>query len=170
LWIGKVRYCKPDERLKFLQDSLNEWAKITRGANLPDDKLYLAAYAAFHFIKAFALITKHIGFEEENEWRIIYTPELDSQKVLVRQLSYHISPRGAEPKLKFKIAPVQNHSSTGPSLSLASLFHSVLLGPSISSPLAKEAFRRLLRETRLKAFAKDHVYASTIPLRPTIGG
>jgi hypothetical protein len=152
LFIGKVRYCAPDVRLKYLQGKLTEWASITAKQNLPDDQLYLAAYGAFYFIKVFALITKHIGFEEENEWRIIYVPELDPNGLLANQFSYHFSPRGAEPKLKLKIAPVMNHDETGPRLSLASLFHSALLGPSISSPLAKEAFRRLLRSTNLKAF------------------
>ena len=133
--------------MKVLQDKLAEWATITAGQNLPDDQLYLAAYGAFYFIKAFALITKHIGFEEENEWRIIYVPEFDSAKLLANQFSYHVSPRGAEPKLKFKIAPVQNYDGTGVRLSLSNIFHSVLLGPSISSPLAKEAFRRMLKST-----------------------
>jgi hypothetical protein len=138
------------------------------GCNLPDDRRFLAAYGAFYFIKAFALITKHIGFAEENEWRIIYVPELDRAGLLVPQFSYHISPRGAEPKLKFKIAPVQNYDGTGYRLSVANLFHSALLGPSIASPLTKEAFRRLLRSTTLKGF-EEQVYASTIPLRPSIG-
>jgi hypothetical protein len=168
LWIGQVKYCKPDVRLKFLQDKLGDWAQITAAQNLPDDQLYLAAYGAFYFIKTFALITKHIGFEEEKEWRFIYVPELDPGKLLVPQFSYHISPRGAEPKLKFKIAPVQNYGGKGFRLSLESLFHSVLLGPSISSPLAKEAFRRVLASTSLRG-KEDQVYASTIPLRPTIG-
>ncbi|MCK1620792.1 DUF2971 domain-containing protein [Bradyrhizobium sp. 159] len=168
LWIGKVKYCTPDGRVKLLQDKLADWARITAEQKLADDQLYLAAYGAFYFIKAFALITKHVGFREENEWRIIYVPELDPNGLLTSQFGYFVSPRGAEPKLKLKIAPVQNYDGTGFRLSLANLFHSALLGPSISSPLAKEAFRRLLRSTSLKEF-EDQVHASTIPLRPTVG-
>ena len=100
---------------------------------------------------------------------MVYAPELDHQKLLASQIGYHVSPlSGAEPKLKLKLAPVQNFGGTGPQLSLRSLFHSVLLGPSIASPLAQEAFRRLLRNTSLKGF-EDQVYASTIPLRPSVG-
>ena len=43
------------------------WATITEAADLPDDRLYLAAYNAFLFIKAIALTTKHHGFSEEQD-------------------------------------------------------------------------------------------------------
>src|SRR5439155_875095 len=65
LRIAKVIYGSPNDRIKILQNGLEEWVKITRGGNLADDHLYLAAYGAFLFIKAFALMTKHKGFEEE---------------------------------------------------------------------------------------------------------
>ncbi len=70
------------------------------------------------------------------------------------------------PNLKFKIAPVLGGSPG--SLSLASLVEFILLGPSISSPIAQAAFRRVLKDTCLKDF-EDRVFASTIPLRPTVG-
>jgi hypothetical protein len=164
LRIAKVIYGSTDERVKILRNGLEEWAKITRAENLANNHLYLAALGAFQFIKAFALITKHKGFDEEAEWRIIYVPENDPDKRLVDQFGYFISPRGVEPKLKFKIAPVLG----GPpdSLSLAHLVEFILLGPSISSPIAQSAFSRVLDGTCLKDFG-DRVFASTIPLRPT---
>jgi hypothetical protein len=134
-------------------------------AKLADDRLFLAAYAAFLFIKSFALMTKHKGFQEEREWRIIYVPELDPDKRLVNQFGYFIGPRGAEPKLKFKIAPVLG--GTPDSLSLARLVEFIVLGPSLSSPIAVSGFSRALRGTCLKDFEK-RVFASTIPLRPTM--
>ncbi len=166
LRIAKVIYGSTQQRLKILQDGLVEWVKVTKFLNLPDNQLYLASYGAFFFIKNFALMTKHIGFGEEEEWRIIYLPELDPDGHLASQFGYHISPRGAEPNLKFKIAPVLGGSPG--SLSLASLVEFILLGPSISSPIAQAAFRRVLKDTCLKDF-EDRVFASTIPLRPTVG-
>jgi hypothetical protein len=164
LRIAKVIYGSPDERKRFLRDGLEDWSKITRAADLDDNQLYLAALGAFQFIKAFALITKHKGFDEEAEWRIIYVPEYDPDNRLVSQFGYFISPRGVEPKLKFKIAPVLGGQPE--SLSLANLVEFILLGPSISSPIAKSAFSRILSDTCLKDFG-DRVFASTIPLRPT---
>ena len=161
LSIAKVVYKSTAERIQMLENGLQQWVSITQALNLSDDQLYLAAYAAFYFIKAFALITKHKGFAEEAEWRVIYVPDLDQQKVLVDQFGYHISPRGAEPKLKFKIAPVVSGAPVP--LSLANILEFVLLGPSHSSQLAQAAFRRMLRGTSVEA---KPVFASTIPLRP----
>lgn len=169
LAIGKVIYGTLKERITILNHGLNEWAITTLDAQLQDNQLHLAALGAFQFIKAFALMTKHVGFSEEAEWRIVYVPDLDPDGHLTGQLSYHISPRGVEPKLKFKIAPVQNGGAAG-SLSLASLVEFILLGPSIASPIAKAAFCRALVGTCLEDLARqDRVFASTIPLRPTIG-
>ena len=102
----RVIYGSANERIQLLRKGLDEWAKITIAANFPDNQLYLAAYGAFTFIKSFALMTKHTGFIEEAEWRVIYVPEVDPNGLLLNQLGYHISPRGAEPKLKFNIASV----------------------------------------------------------------
>jgi Protein of unknown function (DUF2971) len=166
LRIAKVIYGDAEERIRLLQTHLTEWLKITYSAKRADDRLYLAAYAAFMFIKSFALVTKHKGFEEEKEWRIIYDPEFDPDKHLVNQFSYFIGPRGAEPKLKFKIAPIPGGAFD--SLSLARLLEFIVIGPSVSSPIAKSGFSRVLRDTGLKDF-EDRVHASTIPLRPTMG-
>jgi hypothetical protein len=162
LWIAKVIYKSPAERIGMLEHGLQQWVNITQAENLSDDRLHLAAYAAFYFIKAFALVTKHKGFAEEAEWRAIYVPDLDQQKVLVDQFGYHISPRGAEPKLKFKIAPVISSGAPVP-LSLANILEFILLGPSHSSQLAQAAFRRMLKGTNVEA---KQVFASTIQLRP----
>jgi hypothetical protein len=166
LRIAKVIYGTPAKRIAFPRAKLAEWTNITRSANLADDRLYLAAYAAFLFIKSFALVTKYKGFQEEQEWRIIYLPEIDPDKRLVHQFGYFIGPRGAEPKLKFKIAPVLGGAPD--SLSLARLVEFIVLGPSLSSPIAKSGFSRVLRGTCLQGF-EDRVYASTIPLRPIMG-
>src|ERR1700692_1346812 len=77
LLIAKVSYGSDDDRLSQLRELLNQWAQISEEAALPDDKLYLSASCAFSAIKAFALTTKHQGFSEEAEWRVIYHPERD---------------------------------------------------------------------------------------------
>jgi hypothetical protein len=73
----KVLYATDDDRLVQLGQLLEKWADVTSQAALPADKLSLAAYAALSVIKNFALITKHIGFSEGAEWRVVYSPDRD---------------------------------------------------------------------------------------------
>jgi hypothetical protein len=71
LLIAKVLYASDQDRVRQLEQQLSKWAEATARASLPDDKLFLAAHAALTLIKNFALITKHIGFSEEAEWRVL---------------------------------------------------------------------------------------------------
>jgi len=57
-------------------------------------------------MKVFALLSKHQGFKEEREWRIIYFQNRDTLHLLEKSdflLSWR---RGIEPKLKFKVEPL----------------------------------------------------------------
>jgi Protein of unknown function (DUF2971) len=169
LLIAKVNYASSNERTQQLCVRLGEWAQITRNANLPEDRLYLAAHAAFSFVKSFSLITKHHGFAEEREWRIIYVPERDPLGYLKPWLDYFIGPRGVEPKLKYRLGPtLRPQSGTGDDLTtgtLSDLLEFIVLGPSVSSPLAQSSFIRMLQRIGKGQFS-DRVFPSTIPLRP----
>jgi DUF2971 family protein len=161
--IAKLTYATRDRRRNTLGQGLSEWARITKEADLPDDALTAAAYAAFDFLKGSAITTKHVGFSEEQEWRIIYVPEYDRQGLLKGQLDYTIGQRGVEPKLKYKVAPV--FDVPGERISLSGVLEFIILGPTISSPLAKRAFCRMLDRIGKGQFS-DRVYSSEIPLRP----
>jgi hypothetical protein len=100
--IAKVAYRSYTDQLQQLETQFAQWVQITEQANLPDDRLYLAAWAAFAFVKALALCTKHTGFAEEKEWRAIYVPERDPLGYLKSLLDYFVGPKGVEPKLKYK--------------------------------------------------------------------
>src|SRR6185437_9614412 len=106
LTLATVSYAPTEKRLEELTALLQQWSTITKALALPNDKLYLAAHAALSIIKTYALTTKHSGFSEEKEWRIIYLAENDTQGLLKPYLSHHIGPRGIEPKLRFKIKPI----------------------------------------------------------------
>ena len=56
LIIARVNYASSDERTQQLRTGLADWVHITRAANLPDDRLHLAAYAAFNFVKSSSLL------------------------------------------------------------------------------------------------------------------
>lgn len=169
LLISKVTYASPDERVSAMKNGLTEWARITKNAKPPDDQLYLAAYAAFNFVKTLALTTKHRGFAEEKEWRVVYVPERDPFGYLKSQLDYFLGPRGVEPKLKYKLGSVLKAEERSvpdlPTGSLSDILGFILLGPSVSSPLSKSAFIRMLHRIN-KGEYEDRVFPSTIPLRP----
>ena len=163
LYISRVRYGSRDDRLTFLNQLLTEWSAIVRGLALADDALYLAAYAFFIILKIFALTTKHDGFLEEMEWRVIYVPENDPNNLLQDRLSYSIGAQGVEPKLKFKIEAVKGFSET--ELQLTDLLVRIILGPTVSSHPSVLATRRMLRSIGKSQYS-DRVVASCIPLRP----
>jgi hypothetical protein len=79
---------------------------------LPDDRLYLAALAAFNFVKSSSLLTKHDGFSEEKEWRIVYVPEGDPLGYLKACLDYFIGPRGLEPIVAARSILIHKDAST----------------------------------------------------------
>ncbi len=132
--------------------------------NIATDRLYIVAFQLFELFKTFALSYKHIGFREENEWRIILLSERDRDGVFKDSYHYHIGPRGVEPKLKFKIKPLAIPNSNQ-AWTFYSILDRIILGPSVSSPLAKASINRMLQAVGKPDFVSK-VVASTIPLRP----
>lgn len=171
LTIAKVAYKTEEERRHIVTQSLKNWAELTLKARDPDDRLYLAAHAAFALVTSLALTIKHKGFEEEQEWRVVYQTERDVPWNFFKTCkSYYVGPRGIEPKLKLKFG--QNYlaeaATSVPPIStgkLANILECILLGPTVSSPLSKAAFIRMLEGTNKGEF-RDKVFTSSIPLRP----
>jgi hypothetical protein len=92
--ISRVEYWSDTDRVERSKQLLGKWADATAKASLSDDKLHLAAHAALTVIKIFALTTKHIGFSEEAEWRVVYFLDRDRNSLLKQFMSYHIGERG----------------------------------------------------------------------------
>jgi predicted AAA+ superfamily ATPase len=141
-------------------------------ANLASSDLYLAAYAAFDFVKSFALTTKHRGFSEEREWRAIYVPERDPLGYLKGHLDYSVGPRGVEPKLKFKFGDrsLPRDGQPGEPVTtqkLSDILEFIMLGPSASSPLAQKAFIRMLQRNNKTDFG-DRVIAAKVDSRRNV--
>ena len=51
----------------------------------------------------FALFTKHHGFHEEREWRIVYMSDRDHEQSFNKYFGHLATNRGIEPKLKLPI-------------------------------------------------------------------
>lgn len=164
LTLANVSYGSTEKRLEDLRAVLKQWAAITASLEIPDDKLHHASHAALSFLKTYALTTKHSGFSEEREWRLIYLAEHDKQGLLRQSLGHTIGPRGVEPKLKLKIGPIAGVTSDD--FDLDKLLHKIILGPSVSTPLAVQSISRMLEGIGSPIY-KDRLGASSIPLRPS---
>ena len=160
--IAKVEYASAELRRQWIQQKIELLATIIQKSAIPDEKLYLAAFSFFERLKLFALFTKHPGFREEREWRLVYLPERDGSRAFADMIDYSIGPRGIEPKLKLKIRPISG--LTQDDLSLSKLIHKIILGPSHSSPLALISLAKML--DRVGPDLKGRVVGSMIPFRP----
>ena len=118
LIIAEVTYATTEARIDWIKKLLSTFAKILASSDIPFEKLHLAAYLLFERIKLFALFTKHLGFKEEAEWRVVYLPERDSEKKLQSMFHYSIGSRGVEPRLKFKVLPIKGLTADDLSLSV----------------------------------------------------
>jgi hypothetical protein len=161
LLISNVHY-ETKERINWLEQRVREFAEILGKSDLPNDKLHLAAYYLFERFVLFALFTKHRGFHEEKEWRVVYLRERDPQKVFDPMISYWVGPSGMEPKLKLKVNPVPGMPETD--IKLSEVVERIVLGPTASHPLAISAIYKMLDETG-KSDLKNRVVISGIPFR-----
>jgi hypothetical protein len=162
LTISKVEYFTKEKRLNWIDEKLAEFAALLSKTPVRMDMLYLPAYALFERLKTFALFTKHHGFLEEKEWRIVYQIERDKLELFDHMLHYAIGQYGVEPKLKFKVQPIEG--LTNEELSLETVVTEIILGPTISSPMAIQSVSRMLEKVGKRALA-DRVFASAIPFR-----
>ena len=110
-----------------------------------------------------SVFTKHKGFSEEREWRVVYLKSNDIKENLVGMFSYYIGTRGVEPKLKLNIEKAMK--IMGDIISLEEIIHQIILGPSLSSPFAQLSIGRMLDQLG-KSSLKSKVRASAIPFRP----
>jgi hypothetical protein len=110
----------------------------------------------------FALFSKHNGFSEEAEWRVVYMRNRDGESLLAPMFDYKIGAAGIEPILKFDINSVGPVAA--PDFSLEKVVDRILLGPTVSSPLSHAAVVKMLEKMGRFALAKV-VRASSIPYR-----
>jgi hypothetical protein len=116
-----------------------------------------------HLFTAFRLAilcTKHPGFREELEWRVIYSPRYRPSARIRREIE---SINGApQPVCKITLEDVPVEGLIG--AAIPSLVERIIIGPSRHPDVIWEAFVDLLREIGVDA-PESRVFASDIPLR-----
>jgi len=158
-----VTYGSREERTAWFEKCASKIAEILTDDHIPDENLYLLSSALFDRLKVFSLLSKHDGFTEEKEWRLVYMADWDYDRLLKQMLDYTSDRKGIQPKLKFKLTHIEG--VTAKNLSLSQITDSIILGPSQASALNIASVGRMLEKIR-KPELKDRLRASSIPFRP----
>ncbi|SEM68395.1 Protein of unknown function [Bosea lupini] len=161
LRIVKVEYKSNIERDKWLTAKALEIAKIIQSNPVDARDIFAIAYQSFERLKLAALVTKHIGFAEEQEWRVMFTPDIKDER-FDEMKSYYNGPNGIEPRLKLNFDKLEKMSDGD--TKFGDIVCNFILGPTRSSNLNLISFRRMLERYGL-GHLKDKVAVSTIPYR-----
>lgn len=165
LILAKVEYANRIDRLKWIQNTLDDFAAVIDQTMIPTELMYVPVYALIERFKQFALFTKHNGFSEEKEWRLAYIKEKDRGNFMEPFFHYVVGKQGIEPKLKFKVGPI--NGVTDAQISLVDFVDQIILGPSVSSALSVKAVQRMLEKIDKKSLSEKLV-ASTTPFRAAL--
>jgi len=162
LIVGKVNYASKTERKRWISEKLTSLAAVISDHAKVEDDFFYAAWAWLHRLKSFALFTKHHGFHEEQEWRVVYMSDRDREQIFKKYFGHLATNKGIEPKLKLPIKAIPELKTEN--ISLETLVDRIILGPSISSALAANSLRQMLRNIGQHKLA-ERVVASEIPFR-----
>ncbi|MBB6249521.1 DUF2971 domain-containing protein [Nitrospirillum iridis] len=164
--ICRVSYGTDEARLDRIRSIVTLAKEQVAGSLIPDDQLYVLAYETFHILRLFALTSKHHGFSEEREWRVIYLPERDTPDRLSEYLTYIVGKGGVEPRLRHPLKPINLPDGTTYDWSFEDVVDRILLGPSQATPLAIKGFAGMLKALKRDALVSK-IAASQIPFRAT---
>lgn len=141
------------EFTKVADNILNERSFVQ---SLGRDQVKNIAFQALRFA---TLCTKHPGFKEEVEWRVVYSPSLENSSHLKKEIQ---TVRGI-PQPIYKI-PLKNIPNENLNISIPFLIDRIIIGPSQYPLVMHEAFCDLLSEAGVKK-PKEKVFISNIPIR-----
>ena len=162
LALAPVHYGTQQGRRDAISSKIADVARFVSQTAIPDEYIGALADAIFKRICLYAIFTKHIGFDEEDEWRLVYFKERDNDARLHRYLSYFNGPNGLEPKLKLPLEPIKG--AIDEALDLSNLIHQITIGPTASSALARRSLERMLEKIG-KPELKSKIWMSEIPFR-----
>lgn len=157
-YTSPVLYADPDGYRREFEKVLNEIeGNLEFLETLSRDQIRDLVINAFHFA---TLSTKHPGFKEEREWRIIYSPKLYfSDKILPEMVSL-----GGVPQRIYKL-PLESFPAEGyVGGTIPEVLERLIIGPTQFPWPIYDAFVEELGKQRVLDAGKK-VFVSDIPLR-----
>ncbi|MEQ1672748.1 MAG: DUF2971 domain-containing protein [Hyphomicrobiaceae bacterium] len=152
-----VIYCAPDDQSSFQllvsrMEAELEFLKTQSAETLVDH--------LFECLQSQAICSKHLGFKEEREWRIVHQPKHQPNERLKSSL---VDVRGI-PQIIYELPLRDFPEENLVGLNLNHLISRIIIGPT-AFPLAMyDYFVRLLEELKIDK-AHERVFLSNIPLR-----
>lgn len=144
-----------DDQMADLAQSLVDNADFLRSRG--SEEIHGWLFQSLHFA---AICTKHPGFHEEREWRIVYNPKLQASDRMKREI---LSIRGL-PQPVYKI-PLEDDPESGLiGAEIPKLIDRIIIGPSRHPRELRETFVELLAGAGMPD-AHKRVWMSEIPLR-----
>lgn len=151
----------------YMDDAMFAIALDKVGANIENNADYIKQMGregligqVFHMLKFAALCTKHPGFGEELEWRIVYTPRLEKSEHVLR--SIEIINSVPQPVQKIPLKNIPDEQLLG--VQIPELLNRIIIGPTQFPSSIREAFVDQLKELGVQD-ADQKVVMSDIPLR-----
>ncbi len=157
-YASPVAYLSPEGfKVKFDEITANvknetDWLKTCDKQTVLNHLFYMFQYAV--------LCTKHPGFAEEREWRIIYAPEFErSERIKEEIISINGIPQTIC-KLPLEDFPEEDFVGA----SIPKLVERIIIGPNDHAHEVKATFIHLLSDAGMDD-ASERVFISGIPLR-----
>jgi hypothetical protein len=113
----------------------------------------------FHMLRFAAVSTKHPGFAEEKEWRVLFGPALQVSRWITNEVTVL---RGI-PQLIYKL-PLENIAEVNLVAGIPDLLDRIIIGPTEFPVALCAAFQQLLTDAGVKD-ADKKISVSRIPLR-----
>ncbi|MCF3630464.1 DUF2971 domain-containing protein [Thalassospiraceae bacterium LMO-SO8] len=157
-YTSPVEYLAEDEfEHKFNEIILNIENNIQFLKEIPKD--YIINFA-FEMLRFSIYSTKHPGFKEEREWRVIYSPFLGASDKLVKSVEVI----NGVPQPVYKI-PLKDYPDEGfVGAEIPQLIDRIIIGPTEFPDALREAFTMLLGDAGVES-PESRVFVSNIPLR-----
>lgn len=142
------------EEFKHLINSLSKHIDFLR--QQPQEELYRFMFNVYRFA---ILCTKHPGFSEEKEWRIVHSPSND----LDSPLRTKVVPVNGIPQ-PIRVVPLQDELIVKAGMGIANVVDRILIGPTQYPEAMRKAFVAILERAGIPD-SENKVSVSNIPLR-----
>lgn len=146
-----------DEKLEEVANNIRSNAKKLKQISNRDD----FSVWAMHFLMLIVLCTKHKGFAEEKEWRVISVPTMNDHKGFLKSDIHTVN---GIPQKIMKIPLEDRPDLSLEGISIPKFLDKIIIGPSRHPLITWRAFREKL-ETIGVDESYEKVFCSDIPLR-----